>query len=180
MLVASNTSPIANLAIIDRLDLLRRQFDEIWIPYAVQNELDRLSHAVALNDIQQAREDGWIKLRTLREPKIARLLASRSRRIGGDRPGLRVISGPDFAGRERWPSGCRARRVESDSVLGVCYTRQESRPDPVDQPRAGGAAQSSAILCVCAAREERFAGRGRIAARHTLAARRARTLRRIR
>jgi predicted nucleic acid-binding protein len=42
MLVASNTSPISNLAIIGRLNLLRSQFHEIWIPGAVQSELDRL------------------------------------------------------------------------------------------------------------------------------------------
>jgi predicted nucleic acid-binding protein len=42
MLVASNASPISNLAIIGRLNLLRSQFHEIWIPGAVQSELDRL------------------------------------------------------------------------------------------------------------------------------------------
>ena len=41
MLVASNTSPISNLAIIGRLSLLRSQFREIWIPVAVQSELDQ-------------------------------------------------------------------------------------------------------------------------------------------
>lgn len=52
MLVVSNTSPIANLAIIGRLILLHRQFREIWIPGAVQAELDRLSHPGALREIQ--------------------------------------------------------------------------------------------------------------------------------
>jgi hypothetical protein len=76
MLVASNTSPISNLAIIGRLDLLRSQFREIWIPDAVQSELDRLSHPAALKEIQQALPHGWIKRQSLREDKIARLLAT--------------------------------------------------------------------------------------------------------
>ena len=32
MPVVSNTSPILSLAIIDRLDLLRQQFEEVLIP----------------------------------------------------------------------------------------------------------------------------------------------------
>ena len=47
MLVVSNTSPLSNLAIIDRLEILRRQFGLINIPPAVQLELDRLSHPAA-------------------------------------------------------------------------------------------------------------------------------------
>ncbi len=39
MLAVSNTSPILNLSIIDRLDLLRYQFDEVFIPDAVLEEL---------------------------------------------------------------------------------------------------------------------------------------------
>lgn len=76
MLVASNTSPISNLAIIGRLNLLRSQFSEILIPTAVLSELCRLSHPTALTEIQQAIEDGWIKSQSLREDKVARLLAA--------------------------------------------------------------------------------------------------------
>jgi predicted nucleic acid-binding protein len=76
MLVASNTSPISNLAIIGRLNLLRSQFREIWIPRAVQAELDQLGHPAALKDIRHAIQDGWIKPRALREDKVARLLAT--------------------------------------------------------------------------------------------------------
>ena len=75
MLVASNTSPISNLAVIGRLSLLRSQFREIWIPGAVRSELDQLSHPAALKEIQQALQDGWIKPQALREDHVARLLA---------------------------------------------------------------------------------------------------------
>jgi predicted nucleic acid-binding protein len=43
---------------------------------AVQSELDQVSHAAALKEIQQAFQDGWIKPQALREGKIARLLAT--------------------------------------------------------------------------------------------------------
>jgi predicted nucleic acid-binding protein len=75
MLVASNTSPISNLAIIGRLDLLRLQFHEIWIPPAVHAELSRLPRPEALDQIHQAIHHGWIKPQSLREDKVARLLA---------------------------------------------------------------------------------------------------------
>jgi predicted nucleic acid-binding protein len=74
MRVASDTSPISNLAIIGHLDLLRTQFREICIPSAVKAELDLLGYPSALKDIQQALNEGWIKLRPLREDKIVRLL----------------------------------------------------------------------------------------------------------
>jgi predicted nucleic acid-binding protein len=74
MLVASNTSPICNLAIIGRLDLLRTQFHEILIPEVVKTELDRLSHADASRDIQEALRAGWIKIQPIGEDKVVRLL----------------------------------------------------------------------------------------------------------
>lgn len=37
----SNTSPVLNLAIINRLDLLREQFGEIWLPPTVIEEFGR-------------------------------------------------------------------------------------------------------------------------------------------
>jgi predicted nucleic acid-binding protein len=42
MLVVSNTSPILNLAIIHRLELLRQQFGEVLIPPAVKETMARL------------------------------------------------------------------------------------------------------------------------------------------
>lgn len=71
MLVASNTSPISNLAIIGRLNLLRSQFHEICIPGAV---LSKLYHPSAIQEIKQALRDGWIKPQVLRENQVAPLL----------------------------------------------------------------------------------------------------------
>jgi hypothetical protein len=77
MLVVSNTSPISNLAIIGRLNLLRLQFGEIRIPMAVKQELARLSHYDALKAIQQAMAEGWIKQAMLRDANLARTLRAR-------------------------------------------------------------------------------------------------------
>lgn len=39
MLVVSDASPVLNLAIIGRLDLLQQQFGKVWLPQAVIGEL---------------------------------------------------------------------------------------------------------------------------------------------
>jgi predicted nucleic acid-binding protein len=47
MLVVSDTSPLSNLALIGRLDLLREQFSEVLMPPAVSHELSALRDLVA-------------------------------------------------------------------------------------------------------------------------------------
>lgn len=65
MLVVSDTSPLCNLAIIDRLEILRRQFGVIALPPAVQLELDRLSHAAARARLAAAFREGWLRVTPL-------------------------------------------------------------------------------------------------------------------
>jgi len=65
MLVVSNTSPLCNLAIIDRLELLRREFGVIALPAAVQVELDRLSHPAARARLAAAFREGWLRVTPL-------------------------------------------------------------------------------------------------------------------
>ncbi len=75
MPIASNTSPIFNLSIIDKLDLLRQQFTEVLIPPAVQAELKvetQLPGAVA---IRQALEAHWLRVVDLKNSHLARALA---------------------------------------------------------------------------------------------------------
>ncbi len=62
MPVVSNTSPLSNLAIIDRLEILRGQIGPIAIPPAVQFELDRLSHSPARARLAAALRDGWVRV----------------------------------------------------------------------------------------------------------------------
>ena len=65
MLVVSNTSPIANLAFINRLGLLPGQFERLWIPEAVRSELDRIPAPAAKTSIEQMSQMGWLKSRAI-------------------------------------------------------------------------------------------------------------------
>lgn len=59
-LVVSDTSPLLNLALIDRLDLLQSQFSETTIPRQVWSELtDGEDGLEALRELQN---DGFLKL----------------------------------------------------------------------------------------------------------------------
>lgn len=64
MRAVSNTSPISNLAIIGRLDLLKRRYGNVRIPPAVARELSALSHAGARAGIAAAIADGWLVTET--------------------------------------------------------------------------------------------------------------------
>lgn len=60
MRIVSNTSPLSNLAVIGRLDLLKERYGRVFIPAGVWNELRALRHAHALAGLEQAAADGWL------------------------------------------------------------------------------------------------------------------------
>lgn len=60
MRVVSDTSPLSNLAIIGRLDLLKQRYGTVRIPPAVAQELSALSHPVAKGRITAALAEGWL------------------------------------------------------------------------------------------------------------------------
>jgi predicted nucleic acid-binding protein len=62
MLVVSNTSPISNLAIIGRLDLLNTRYGVVRISPMVAKELAQLTHANGKARIDTAIADGWLQL----------------------------------------------------------------------------------------------------------------------
>ena len=68
MRAVSNTSPISNLAIIDRLDLLRERYGTVTIPEGVRAELDNLSHSAAKGRILSAITDGWLEVKANATP----------------------------------------------------------------------------------------------------------------
>jgi predicted nucleic acid-binding protein len=74
MPVVSNTSPILNLAIIDRLDLLRQQFSQIQIPPAVLDELKIDEERPGSQSIQAAIVAGWIQVQSVSNQPLVRLL----------------------------------------------------------------------------------------------------------
>jgi len=67
MLVVSNTSPLSNLAVIGRLDLLSARYGSVTIPAMVWQELDAFSHQQAKQQLQEALTRGWIVMQPLPE-----------------------------------------------------------------------------------------------------------------
>ena len=65
MHVVSNTSPIWNLASIERLYILHIQFDTILIPKEVLDELQLGRGTNELTQIQNAVDEEWIKVESL-------------------------------------------------------------------------------------------------------------------
>src|SRR5260370_6563063 len=76
MVAVSDTSAISNLALIGRLDLLRSQFQVVWIPEAVQTELEQVPAAEAHSLIEQAYQAGWLRRRAVNNLRVAEALAS--------------------------------------------------------------------------------------------------------
>jgi predicted nucleic acid-binding protein len=68
MHVVSNTSPLSNLAIIGRLNLLKRRYALVRIPPAVAAELSRLTHAAAKLQLNAALIEGWIVVEKISGP----------------------------------------------------------------------------------------------------------------
>jgi uncharacterized protein len=74
MPVVSNTSPILNLAIVDRLELLYRQFGEILIPNAVLEELKVDEERPGSQVIREAISSGLIQIQEVNNKPLAQLL----------------------------------------------------------------------------------------------------------
>lgn len=62
MRAVSNTSPLSNLAFIQRLELLKSQADELWIPTAVEEELQAHPDPMARAAIEAAIQEQWIRV----------------------------------------------------------------------------------------------------------------------
>jgi uncharacterized protein len=74
MPVVSNTSPILNLAIIDKLFLLRKQFGEILIPSGVLDELRIEEELPGSRQIREAIRSGWIKVQRVNNRSVIQIL----------------------------------------------------------------------------------------------------------
>ena len=60
MLVVCDTSPLSNLAIIGRLELLREQFVMVRMPPRVARELTALRHPAGQSALADAIQEGWL------------------------------------------------------------------------------------------------------------------------
>ncbi len=74
MPIISNTSPILNLAIIDKLFLLRKQFGEIVIPPGVFEELRTDEELPGSRIIREAVRSEWIKIQRVNDLPMIRVL----------------------------------------------------------------------------------------------------------
>ncbi len=74
MLIVSNTSPILNLAIIDRLSLIREQFTTITIPKGVLEELRIGENLPGSKNILDALELKWLQVEEVQDSAILRIL----------------------------------------------------------------------------------------------------------
>lgn len=74
MPAVSNTSPLLNLAIIGRLELLREQFEIVVMPPAVATELKLDSELPGAAEIRHAMKAKWLDIAPLSEPNVARAL----------------------------------------------------------------------------------------------------------
>jgi len=70
-LVISNTSPLTNLAVIGRLDLVRDQLQTVGVPKAVWQEMLALPHREARSSLLAAREAGWLCVTAVAQPALA-------------------------------------------------------------------------------------------------------------
>jgi|SRR5450759_2450091 len=76
MVAVSNTSPISNLSITGRLDLLRSQFTQVLIPEAVRTELERMPDPEAKASIENALRIGWLSCRAVGDRPFAATLGN--------------------------------------------------------------------------------------------------------
>ena len=69
-----NTSPLLSLAIIGRLTLLKEQFETIFIPPGVREELRVERDLPGFRVIGEAIEAGWIQIEQVRDVAFVKLL----------------------------------------------------------------------------------------------------------
>lgn len=60
MIIVSDTSPVSNLILIERLDILHKLFSEIIVPPAVDAEIRALKQFD--KDLSEYETAGWIKV----------------------------------------------------------------------------------------------------------------------
>lgn len=74
MVVVSDTSPVWNLASLDRLDLLHDQFVDVRIPKDVWQELKVGYEYPEMERINKALEKRWITVESLSQPHVCQSL----------------------------------------------------------------------------------------------------------
>jgi len=133
MRVVSDTSPVSNLAIIGRLDLLRRLYGEVIIPPAVAEELSRLYHAAGRTAVSAALNAGWLKIAVPATPPspIVQLDAGETESIALalTEPGTLLLM-DEAEGR----AAARSRGIVLTGAVGVLITARRKGWIPALKP----------------------------------------------
>jgi len=74
MPVVSNTSPLLNLAIIDHLFLIKKQFGKVIIPNRVLTELKINDNLPGSQQLQDAIKSDWISIHQVENKALVKLL----------------------------------------------------------------------------------------------------------
>jgi predicted nucleic acid-binding protein len=127
MLAVSNTSPISNLACIGRLDLLRAQFGEIWIPRAVEAELAAVPDGAVRTTIDQTRQLGWLKGRAASDANLVSLLTVELHRGDAEAIALALEMNADWLLMDEREGRAMARQLGLH-VTGVPSRQEDGTP----------------------------------------------------
>lgn len=121
MPAVSNTSPIFNLACIDRPALLRMQFGTIWIPSAVDTELREIPDSAIRSRVDEARKGGWLMVRPTTNADLVKLLTVDLHRGEAEAVALAVETKVDWLLIDEREGRELARRlgVHITGVLGI-------------------------------------------------------------
>jgi uncharacterized protein len=133
MPVVSNTSPLLNLAVIGQLNLLRQQFNTIWMPGAVQDELRLDEELPGSSAIRQAIEEGWLLVKPVENAAFAQVLMreldrgeSEAIALAIERDASRILLDEREARRV-----AKGLNLSVTGVLGILLRAQEAQHLPV-------------------------------------------------
>jgi len=121
MRVVSNTSPLSNLAIIRRLNLLELQFHSVCIPEAISKELNYLQHSNAQRALSQARRKGWLVEKALTGSSFVNVLSGHLDRGEAEAIALAMETKTDWLLMDKREGRLVARqaRLKVTGALGI-------------------------------------------------------------
>ena len=121
MPAVSNTSPISNLAAIERLNLLVEQFGTVWIPPAVESELRNIPWPSARKQIEEAGRAGWLQTRPTSNAALTSLLSIELDRGEAEAIALALELKPDWLLIDERDGRAMARQlgVPMTGVVGI-------------------------------------------------------------
>ena len=115
MLVVSNTSPILNLALIDRLSLMQEQFTTVTIPKGVLEELRVGENLPGSKKILEALDAKWLQVEDVQDSALLRILRRELDAGEAEAIALALKSGANWVLLDE----SEARRIAKDLGLKV-------------------------------------------------------------